>query len=41
MMRLAGIEKPVAFRLRPNVINTFRIPRDKDRPAFETNLLER
>jgi hypothetical protein len=40
-MRLAGVEKPVAFRLRPNEIKTFRIPLDKAKAAFETNLLER
>ena len=40
-LRLAGFEKPVVFRLRPNEIKTFRIPLDKSKAVTEVNLLER
>jgi alpha-mannosidase len=39
-VRLAGFEKPVAFRLRPNEIKTFLIPLDKAKAPREVNLLE-
>ena len=40
-IRLAGFEKPVAFRLRPNEIKTFRVPVDRSKAVTEVNMLER
>ncbi len=39
-VRLAGLDKPIAFRLRPNEIRTYRIPLDKANPPRQVNLLE-
>ena len=39
-IRLAGFEKPVTFRLRPNEIKTFLISLDKTKPPRAVNLLE-
>ena len=40
-LRLAGVDKPVAFRLRPNEIKTYRMPLDRSKAVAEVNLLER
>jgi alpha-mannosidase len=39
-MRLAGFDKPITFRLRPNEIKTYLVPLDKTKPPRIVNLLE-